>query len=50
MRTGNQNGGREYDDLQNLFDMTSHEKKPKWGYAPKSRRGQPGLGMHFGTG
>ena len=25
MQTGNQHGGREYDDLQNLLDMTSHE-------------------------
>ena len=26
MQTGNQNGGREYDDLQNLLNMTSNEK------------------------
>ena len=25
MQRGNQHGGREYDDLQNLFDTTSHE-------------------------
>ena len=25
MQTGNQHGSREYDHLQNLLDMTSHE-------------------------
>ena len=25
MQRGNQHGGREYDDLQNLLDTTSHE-------------------------
>ena len=25
MQVGNQHGGREYDNLQNLLDMTSHE-------------------------
>ena len=25
MRSGNQHGGRKYDDLQNWLDMTSHE-------------------------
>ena len=25
MGKGNQHGGRKYDDLQNLLDMTSHE-------------------------
>ena len=25
MQTGNQHGGREYDDFQNLLYMTSHE-------------------------
>ena len=25
VQNGNQNGGHEYDNLQNWFDMTSHE-------------------------
>ena len=25
MQRGNQHGGREYDDLQDLLDMTSHD-------------------------
>ena len=29
MWTGNQHGGREYDDLQNFRDMTSHENPQK---------------------
>ena len=27
MQRGNQHGGHEYDDLQNWFDVTSHENR-----------------------
>ena len=30
MQTGNQHGGRDYDYLQNLLDMTSHENPLLW--------------------
>ena len=47
MRTGNQHCGREYDDLQNLFDMTSLENAETELRAEVSPSTTWGWGMQF---